>query len=106
MSFVKLKQVEEKEIVPGFFARFVHSENMTFAYWRVEAGASLPEHTHPHEQVFNITDGEFQLTIEGETRIMVPGEMAIIPGNAPHTGKAITACKLIDVFHPIRQEYK
>ena len=66
MQHINLSQVEWKEPVKGFKGRFVHSANMTFGYWDVEAGANLPEHSHPHEQVTNILEGEFELTVDGE----------------------------------------
>ena len=40
-----------------FHGRFVHSERMTFAWWRIEPGAEVPEHDHPHEQVVNVLEG-------------------------------------------------
>jgi hypothetical protein len=66
MPKIDLDQIEEREIVPGFHARFVHSENMTLAFWRVEAGATLPDHQHIHEQVANVLEGEFELSVDGE----------------------------------------
>jgi len=106
MSFIDLNDLNEKELVPGYHVRFVHSENMTFAYWAIDAGAALPDHSHPHEQVANVIEGEFQLVVDGESRIMTPGKVAVIPGDVPHSGKAITPCKIIDVFYPVREDYK
>ena len=28
------------------------------------------------------------------------------PGDIPHSGHARTACRIIDVFHPIREDYR
>lgn len=106
MAFISLADIKEKELVPGFHAQFVHSENMTFAYWRIEAGSSLPDHSHPHEQVANVIEGEFELVVAGEAKRMTPGQVAVIPGNVPHHGTAITDCRLIDVFYPVRDDYK
>lgn len=106
MAFLNLKDVTEIEIVPGYRARFVHGDNLTLAYWDVDPGAELPEHSHPHEQVANVLEGEFELTVGDETRVLKPGEVAVIPSNVPHGGKAITACRLLDVFHPTRDDYK
>jgi len=106
MSYIDLSQIEEKEVVSGFIAKFVHSENMTFAYWTIKAGSSLPEHSHPHEQVANIIKGKFEFTLDGETQIINPGTTVIIPSNVMHSGKAITDCYIIDVFYPIREDYK
>ena len=106
MTFTKLEELEEREMVPGYRARFVHTENMTFAYWSVDGGAVLPEHSHPHEQVFNLIEGEFELTVDGEARITCPGSVATIPPNAVHSGKAITDCRIIDFFCPTREDFR
>jgi quercetin dioxygenase-like cupin family protein len=106
MSFIDLSQQEEKELVPGFHVKFVHTNNMTFAYWRIEAGATLPDHSHPHEQVVNLIEGELELNVGGEVRKLSPGQVVFIPPNVPHSGKAITSCRVIDVFHPVREDYK
>jgi hypothetical protein len=34
--------LKSKEIIPGYNVKFVHSENMTFAYWDILEGAVLP----------------------------------------------------------------
>ena len=106
MPFVQLDRLERREQFPGFKVHFVHSANMTFAHWTIEAGAALPEHSHPHEQVVNMIEGEFELTIAGETRRLKPGHVAIIPSHAIHSGKAISDCRIIDAFYPIREDYR
>ena len=50
--------------------------------------------------------GIFELTIDGETKILQEGMVAVIPPHAKHGGKAITACELLDVFNPEREDYK
>jgi quercetin dioxygenase-like cupin family protein len=108
MPFLNLHELEEKQIAPGFRGRFVHSESMTFAYWDIEAGAVLPEHSHPHEQVASIIEGELELTVNGEAKVLRPGSVAvaIIPSDATHSGRAITSCRVIDVFYPVREDYQ
>jgi quercetin dioxygenase-like cupin family protein len=106
MYFQNLNDITEREIVPGYRARFVHAEKMTLAYWEVEAGAALPEHSHPHEQIANVLEGEFELTVAGESRILVPGQVAVIPGDVPHSGRAVTDCRLLDAFQPAREDYR
>ena len=106
MTFIHLKDIEEKELVLGYHVKFVHSENMTSAYWRVDAGATLPLHSHPHEQVCNLIEGTFELMVGDEKRIVQPGDVAVIPGGVEHTGTAITKCRIIDVFYPVREDYQ
>lgn len=107
MPFINLNDMPlQTELVPGFDVRFVHSERMTFAYWNISAGAVLPEHAHPHEQVANVLSGEFELTIDGQTQVLNPGIVAVIPGGASHSGRAITDCRVMDVFQPVRDDYR
>jgi quercetin dioxygenase-like cupin family protein len=90
----------------GFRVRFVHALNMTLAFWEIDANAELPLHSHPHEQVANVVDGEFSLTINGKTQYLKAGTVAVIPPNAPHAGRALTACRITDVFYPVREDYR
>jgi len=106
MPYLKLKDIESKEIVKGYRARFVHSGNMTTAYWEVEAGAELPMHSHPHEQVSTIVEGSFEFNLDGDIKIIGEGDVVVIPPDVPHSGKAVTFCKIIDTFYPERENYK
>jgi quercetin dioxygenase-like cupin family protein len=106
MSFINLDELSPKELIKGFRGRASHTGTMTFMYWNVEAGASIPVHSHPHEQVAHVLNGSFELSVNGETRILEPGLVAVIPPNVPHGGRAVTDCQLLDVFHPERLDYK
>ena len=106
MSLINLNEVPEKEIIEGFNVRFVHSENMTIAYWNIEAGAFLPEHSHQQEQICSVLEGELELVVEGKSHLMQAGYVFTIPPNAIHSGKAVTKCKVIDTFYPVREDYK
>jgi len=79
---------------------------MTLAYWSFEPEVLVPDHAHPHEQVTNIVEGVFDLTVEGETHRLEAGSVFVIPPNASHSGKSITECCLIDVFYPVREDYR
>ena len=106
MPLIKLSSIEPKEIVAGYSARFIHTPNMTFSYLDVKAGAALPEHSHLHEQVAHVLEGEFQLTLDGEPLRFGPGTVIVIPSHVKHSGLAITDCKLLDVFNPVREDYR
>jgi len=105
MPFENFKNVGEREIFPGYKAKFIHSENMTFANWTIEEGASFPEHNHPHEQVLIMLEGALEIKVGRETKVIKPGDVTIIPPNMPHMGKAIEKVNAIDIFYPVRQDY-
>lgn len=106
MPVYDLNTQPTRELIPGFHGQFVHTDNVTVAFWTVEAGAILPEHSHIHEQITSVLVGEFELTVDGETYRLLPDSVAVVPANAVHSGRALTACRLIDVFHPARPEYR
>ena len=104
-KFIDKKNLKEHGMIPGFKARFIHSKTMTISYWDIIKGSQLPEHSHPHEQISQVLEGEFQLTVNGESMIMTPGKIAVIPSGATHSGKAITNCQVMDIFSPPREDY-
>jgi quercetin dioxygenase-like cupin family protein len=106
MPFFKHDDLETKYLIPGFKVRFVHGESMTLAYWDVDQGAELPEHAHVHEQICSVISGQFELVINGEAFVLKAGDVGVIPSQAVHSGKAMTNCKIIDAFHPVREDYR
>ncbi|NPV50906.1 MAG: cupin domain-containing protein [Candidatus Methanofastidiosum sp.] len=105
MYFKNLNDIEEIEIMPKIKVRFIHSNSMTFAYWNIEAGAIFPAHSHLHEQVATIIDGEFEFKVGDEKKLMKKGDVALVQPNIIHSGIAKTKCNIIDVFYPIREDY-
>ena len=103
---MNLSEIPSKEIMPGYHGKLVHSESMTWVFWDVEEGATVPEHHHVNEQIMHVVEGQFEFTLGGETATYQPGDVVIIPSNVPHSGKALTPCKLMDIFNPVRSEYK
>jgi quercetin dioxygenase-like cupin family protein len=101
-----IENIEQKEIMPGFKGRFVHTNSSTIAFWEITKGAILPEHSHIHEQTTQVVEGSLELIVNNESYILEPGSIIIIPSNVIHSGKAITNCKLTDTFSPVREDYK
>lgn len=102
----EISNIEQKEIIKGFKGRFVHANSFTIAFWEIEEGAILPEHAHIHEQSTQVIEGKLALVVDGVSTILEPGMIASIPSNVIHSGKALTNCKVTDVFSPTREDYK
>mgnify|MGYP003308779337 FL=1 len=106
MAVLKLTDLEPREQMPGFQGRFLHTDRVTVVHWEVQEGVQLPEHSHPHEQFSILITGTFDMVIDViETRLSA-GAVAIIPPNAVHSGHAVTSCYFIDVFQPVREDYR
>jgi len=56
--------------------------------------------------MMQVVSGKFEFTLNGKTKVFTEGDIVLIPSNHLHGGKALTPCKLMDVFSPVREEYK
>lgn len=80
---IEIASITPKEIVPGYQGRFIHTEQMTIAL-DVKEGAVMPLHHHIHEQVSQVLEGKFELTVDGVTNCYKPGVIVVIPSNIVH----------------------
>ena len=103
---MRILDLERREIFKGFKGRFIHMESFTIAFWEIEKGSELPLHSHIHEQTTEVIEGELEMTCNGITKVYKPGMIITIPSNIEHSGKALTNCKLTDIFCPVREDYK
>jgi quercetin dioxygenase-like cupin family protein len=105
MPFIDTGGLDVIERLPGWHGRYFHSANMTFAHYDFTRGASIHEHFHPEEEVYEVIDGELEIFIDGEARIVRAGLVAIVPANARHSVKALTDGRVIIVDHPRRRGF-
>jgi quercetin dioxygenase-like cupin family protein len=104
MPFLDTSTLKVVERLPGWRGRYFHSTNMTFAHYDFDRGASIHEHFHPQEEVYEVMDGELELTIDGETQVVRADKVGIVPANVRHSVKALTDGKLIVVDWPVRKD--
>jgi quercetin dioxygenase-like cupin family protein len=105
MPFVDTSKLDVIERKPGWKGRFFQSPSMTFAHYDFARGSSIHEHFHPEEEVWQVIEGELEVTIDGVTKIARPGLVAIVPPNARHSVKALTDGRAIIVDYPLRQDF-
>ena len=70
-------------------------------------GHSVPEHSHPNEQIGMVYSGKARLRIGDEERIVQKGDFYCIPANVPHTDTCIgnEPFIMLDVFYPVREDF-
>lgn len=105
MPFIDTRDLDVIERLPGWHGRYFHSPSMTFAHYDFTNGASIHEHSHPEEEVYEVIEGELEVTIEGTAQIVRPGIVAIVPANARHSAKAFTDGWAIIVDYPLRRDF-
>lgn len=104
--FNHFADIPTREMTPGYFSKIIHTQNNTINFLEVKAGAVSPMHQHINHQCAFVVEGQFELTVDGVSQILDTGTYAIIPPNVIHGGRAITDCKLIDIFDPVREDFK
>jgi quercetin dioxygenase-like cupin family protein len=101
--FVDVGAIEAVEMVPGLNFQPVLSENAIVNVVSFEPHTEAPMHSHVEEQIVIVVEGEFDFTLDGATRTMRPGDIAVIPPWVPHGARTgDTPCKEMDVFTPPR----
>jgi quercetin dioxygenase-like cupin family protein len=102
----RIDETTSAELAPGVTLRCVHGETMTVSVWTLEQGAEVPPHAHPHEQVVCCAEGELVMDIEGEEVCATPETVIVVPGNHRHSARATVASRGVDVFNPVRDDYR
>ena len=77
---------------------------MTLAHYDFKRDSSIHEHSHPQEEVYEVIEGELELTIDGVRQVARPGLVGIVPSNVRHSVKALTDGRAIIVDYPLRTE--
>jgi quercetin dioxygenase-like cupin family protein len=105
MPFVDTSNLKVTERLPGWYGRYFHSPSMTFAHYDFRAGSSIHEHSHDQEEVYEVIEGELEMTIDGKVQIARTGLVAIVPSNVRHSVKALTDGRAIIIDYPLRREF-
>jgi quercetin dioxygenase-like cupin family protein len=105
MPFVDTSSLPVIERLPGWHGRYFHSPSMTFAHYDFKRDASIHEHFHPQEEVYEVIEGQLEITIDGRVEIAHPGVVAIVPAGVRHSVKALTDGRAIIVDYPVRRDF-
>ncbi|MEV6606519.1 cupin domain-containing protein [Kutzneria sp. NPDC051319] len=101
--FVDVNAIKAMTLVPGLDFQPVLGESLLLNFASYEPNTEAPMHSHAEEQIVIVTEGEFEFTIDGDTRTMRAGDVAVVPPWVPHGARTLdTTCKEIDVFTPPR----
>ena len=102
----KIKSIPPKQLAPGITGYYSHGDAMTLGYVELEQGSVVPMHKHVQEQITYIVEGQLDMVIDGQACCLTAGMVHVIASNVPHSAVATTACKVIDAFNPVREDYR
>ncbi len=107
MPLIDHDSVAPVEMFSGVVRRtLTYGDRLMLIEVRLEEGAVVPMHTHPHEQTGYLVSGRFLFELGDEKRELGPGDCWLVPANVPHRVTALEASVFIDVFSPPREEYR
>jgi quercetin dioxygenase-like cupin family protein len=98
-------EIEPEQLNPLLTRQFVSGEKAMLSRIMLKAGCLVPEHSHPNEQISLVVTGEMEFIVSGVSQIVKAGEILVIPGNAPHSARAIADTENLDLFAPPRQDW-
>lgn len=107
-GYIRHPDATAVEMLPGVFRRTLGTtEQVMLCEITLEAGAAVPTHSHPHDQVGYVVSGTVRMVVDGRELLCGPGDGYVIPGGIPHAADApFGRTVVLDVFNPPREEYK
>jgi quercetin dioxygenase-like cupin family protein len=97
----------KRTIFPGVTIQTCAAEHMMLSLATLTPHSVVEEHSHPHEQTGMVVEGQAVFYIGDEQKTLGPGDMYRIPGNVKHRVVALEqTVKALDIFFPIREDYR
>jgi quercetin dioxygenase-like cupin family protein len=94
-------------IFPGVSIATCSCEKMMLSVVDLAPHSVVAEHEHPHEQVGIVLAGRATFFIADEQKTLQAGDLYRIPGHTRHKVIALEEpVKALDIFHPVREEYR
>ena len=104
-------RTETEAVESVHLAQLAAGDEASLQHFRIEPGATVPEHDHHHEQLGFVSAGELTFLVEGddgerEELVVGPGDSYVIPGGEPHgaENRGDEEVRGIDVFSPARPD--
>ena len=109
MGTLKRPDATRTPIAEGRTRYLSHTDNLMIVVIDLDDGPAAepdPPHSHPHEQVAYVAEGEIIFFLDGVPTKLGPGDVYTVPPNVPHSIQLLTEhARLVDVFTPLREDF-
>jgi quercetin dioxygenase-like cupin family protein len=103
MGFWDLKTIKLDEFRPGILSKAESGINLTMAFMKIAPGKEGTTHTHPFDQCGVVIEGEIEMSVGEEKKLLKPMETYFIPAGVKHNWKTLSLpAKILDVV--VKQE--
>ncbi len=82
-----------------------YNEQLMLVKVEFQQGAIGALHEHYHSQISHVESGVFEITIDGEKKVLKAGDAYYIPPHVVHGALCLEPGVLIDVFSPHREDF-
>ena len=100
------KETEWEQVAPGLSRQIMgYDGQIMLVKAKFETGAVGQVHRHYHSQVTYVESGEFEMTIDGETKVLNQGDSFYVLPWLWHGCVCTKPGILVDVFSPVREDF-
>lgn len=87
-EIVRMAERTVEEVADGYeIVTLAENDLMSLGHMHFEPGASIPEHSHPNQQIGMVYRGELTFHASGDQYVLEPGDSYALQGNEPHYGE-------------------
>jgi len=104
--FLKNDQMPLEQMATGIHRKILgYQENLMLVKVFFAKGSVAERHSHPHQQIGHVLEGEFELEIDGRCEVLVAGDSFIVAANLPHAATCLEKGVILDSFSPARKDF-
>ena len=105
--FTSVDEIPYVNLGKGIRFKPIFGRNVLFNYVFFEPHTEAPMHQHAEEQIGTVLEGEYEFEMNGEKRMIRPGNVYVVPPNVPHAARTFEkGCFAIDIFSPPRSGFR
>ncbi len=99
MGFLNLKTLKLEEFRPGILSKVESGKSLTMAVMEIAPGKEGAAHEHPFDQCGIVVEGELEMSVGNEKKLLKAMETYFIPAGINHNWKTLTSsAKILDVI--------
>jgi len=98
MGFWDLKTLKLDEFRPGIRSKLESGKNLTMAFMEIAPNKEGIAHDHPFDQCGIVLEGEIEMSVGEEKKLLKPMETYFIPAGMKHNWRTMSlAAKILDI---------